>query len=108
MKASPSAATSVPMWLASASSVSEWLSTLPAISTTVNVAVNPRTIAILRGTALPLLTFWDMSIGFGLIIVLGLVAANAFFVAAEFALVSAPKTRPAEMARGRDRKARLG
>lgn len=61
----------------------------------------------MRGTALPLLTFWDMSIGFGLIIVLGLVAANAFFVAAEFALVSARKTRLEEMARDGDRKAML-
>jgi len=48
-----------------------------------------------------------MTIGFGLIIVLGLVAANAFFVAAEFALVSARKTRLEEMARDGDRKAML-
>ena len=53
------------------------------------------------------LTFWDMSLGFGLIIVLGLVAANAFFVAAEFALVSSRKTRLEEMARDGDRKATL-
>ena len=105
--ASPSAATSVPMWLASASSVSEWLSRLPAISTTVKVAVNPSTIAIFRGIAAALLTFCSMTIGFGLIIVLGLVAANAFFVAAEFALVSARKSRLEEMARDGDRKAML-
>ncbi|MGH7524378.1 MAG: hemolysin family protein [Gemmatimonadales bacterium] len=48
-----------------------------------------------------------MSIGFGLIIVLALVAANAFFVAAEFALVSSRKTRLEEMTRDGDRKARL-
>ena len=47
------------------------------------------------------------SIGFGLFAVLILVLANAFFVAAEFALVGARKTRLDELARNGDRKARL-
>ena len=70
--------------------------------------------AILRGMAAPLLTFGDMpptvsppSIGFGLTVVLALVFANAFFVAAEFAIVAARKSRLEEMARDGDRKARL-
>ncbi|HEY4100148.1 MAG TPA: hemolysin family protein [Gemmatimonadales bacterium] len=48
-----------------------------------------------------------MSTGFGVIVVLALVVANAFFVAAEFALVSARKTRLEEMAGGGNRKATL-
>src|SRR5215210_7308055 len=44
---------------------------------------------------------------FGLIAVVVLVLANAFFVAAEFALVGARRTRLDEMARAGDRKARL-
>lgn len=47
------------------------------------------------------------SIGLGLTAVVVLVLANAFFVAAEFALVGARKTRLDEMARTGDRKARL-
>jgi len=43
----------------------------------------------------------------GLVAVLVLVLANAFFVAAEFALVGARRTRLDEMARSGDRKARL-
>jgi len=43
----------------------------------------------------------------GILAVLGLVAANAFFVAAEFALVAARRTRLEEMARAGDRKAML-
>ncbi|HEX7336823.1 MAG TPA: hemolysin family protein [Gemmatimonadales bacterium] len=44
---------------------------------------------------------------FGLFAVVVLVLANAFFVAAEFALVGARRTRLDEMARAGDRKARL-
>src|SRR5215208_7870340 len=44
---------------------------------------------------------------FGLVAVVVLVLANAFFVAAEFALVGARKTRLDEMAKAGDRKARL-
>jgi putative hemolysin len=47
------------------------------------------------------------SIGLGLAAVVVLVLANAFFVAAEFALVGARRTRLDEMARAGDRKARL-
>ena len=47
------------------------------------------------------------STGFGLIAVVILVLANAFFVATEFALVSARKTRLDEMARSGNRKATL-
>jgi CBS domain containing-hemolysin-like protein len=47
------------------------------------------------------------SIGFGLTVVLALVFANAFFVAAEFAIVASRKVRLEEMARDGDRKARL-
>src|SRR5688500_2884022 len=47
------------------------------------------------------------SIGIGLTSVVVLVLANAFFVAAEFALVGARRTRLDEMARGGDGKARL-
>ncbi len=43
----------------------------------------------------------------GLVAVLVLVLANAFFVAAEFALVGARRTQLDEMARSGDRKARL-
>ena len=43
----------------------------------------------------------------GLVAVVVLVLANAFFVAAEFALVGARRTRLDEMGRGGDRKARL-
>ncbi len=43
----------------------------------------------------------------GLLAVLGLVVANAFFVAAEFALVSARRTRLEEMGRNGNRKAML-
>jgi CBS domain containing-hemolysin-like protein len=46
-------------------------------------------------------------IGLGLLAVVVLVLANAFFVAAEFALVGARRTRLDEMARAGDRKARL-
>jgi CBS domain containing-hemolysin-like protein len=46
-------------------------------------------------------------IGLGLVSVVVLVLANAFFVAAEFALVGARRTRLDEMARLGDRKARL-
>jgi CBS domain containing-hemolysin-like protein len=45
--------------------------------------------------------------GIGLLTVVVLVLANAFFVAAEFALVGARKTRLDEFARSGDRKARL-
>jgi len=45
--------------------------------------------------------------GLGIALVVLLVAANAFFVAAEFALVGARTTRLDEMARAGDRKARL-
>jgi CBS domain containing-hemolysin-like protein len=44
---------------------------------------------------------------FGLLAVVVLVLANAFFVSAEFALVGARRTRLDEMARAGDRKARL-
>jgi CBS domain containing-hemolysin-like protein len=44
---------------------------------------------------------------FGLLSVILLVVANAFFVAAEFALVGARRTRLEEMAQAGDRKARL-
>jgi CBS domain containing-hemolysin-like protein len=47
------------------------------------------------------------AIGLGLLAVVVLVLANAFFVAAEFALVGARRTRLDEMARGGDGKARL-
>src|SRR5690348_11023427 len=47
------------------------------------------------------------AIGLGLLSVVVLVLANAFFVAAEFALVSARRTRLDEMASAGDRKARL-
>jgi CBS domain containing-hemolysin-like protein len=47
------------------------------------------------------------SIGFGLLAVIVLVLANAFFVATEFALVSARRTRLEELASTGDRKARL-
>src|SRR4026207_1397399 len=47
------------------------------------------------------------SILLGLVSVVVLVLANAFFVAAEFALVGARRTRLDEMARGGDGKARL-
>src|SRR5580765_605962 len=47
------------------------------------------------------------SIAFGLAAVVVLVLANAFFVATEFALVSARRTRLDEMARAGDGKARL-
>src|ERR1043165_1755664 len=47
------------------------------------------------------------AVGIGLTAVVVLVLANAFFVAAEFALVGARKTRLDEMARSGDRKARL-
>ncbi|MGH7703550.1 MAG: CNNM domain-containing protein, partial [Gemmatimonadales bacterium] len=47
------------------------------------------------------------SILFGLAAVIGLVLANAFFVAAEFALVGARKTRLDEMIQHGDRKAIL-
>lgn len=43
----------------------------------------------------------------GLLAILGLVLANAFFVAAEFALVSSRRTRLEEMVRAGDRKAML-
>jgi CBS domain containing-hemolysin-like protein len=43
----------------------------------------------------------------GLLAVLGLVVANAFFVAAEFSLVSARRTKLEEMGNAGDRKARL-
>ena len=46
-------------------------------------------------------------IGWGLLTVVVLVLANAFFVAAEFALVGARRTRLEEMARAGDTKARL-
>jgi CBS domain containing-hemolysin-like protein len=45
--------------------------------------------------------------GWGLLAILGLVLANAFFVAAEFALVAARRTRLDEMAKAGDRKAML-
>jgi CBS domain containing-hemolysin-like protein len=47
------------------------------------------------------------STAFGLVAVLVLVLANAFFVAAEFALVGARRTRLDELAKAGDRKARL-
>ncbi len=47
------------------------------------------------------------AIGLGLVSVVVLVLANAFFVAAEFALVGARRTRLDEMARAGDGKARL-
>jgi CBS domain containing-hemolysin-like protein len=47
------------------------------------------------------------SIAFGLAAVVVLVLANAFFVATEFALVSARRTRLDELAAAGDRKARL-
>ncbi len=47
------------------------------------------------------------SVGLGLSAVVLLVLANAFFVAAEFALVGARRTRLDELARGGDGKARL-
>lgn len=46
-------------------------------------------------------------IGLGLVLVVVLVLTNAFFVAAEFALVGARRTRLEEMARAGDRKAGL-
>lgn len=57
--------------------------------------------------ALLLLTFGDMSPGLGVVIVLALVFANAFFVAAEFALVSSRETRLEELARDGNGKATL-
>jgi CBS domain containing-hemolysin-like protein len=48
----------------------------------------------------------DLSVALGLLGVVGLVLANAFFVAAEFALVTARKTRIRELAEGGDRLAR--
>ncbi len=48
-----------------------------------------------------------MPVGLGLVSVALLVAANAFFVAAEFALVGARKTRLEEMAQAGDRRAAL-
>src|SRR5215470_10556659 len=45
--------------------------------------------------------------GWGLLAILGLVFANAFFVAAEFSLVAARRTRLDELAREGDRKAML-
>ncbi|HET9275670.1 MAG TPA: hemolysin family protein [Gemmatimonadales bacterium] len=48
-----------------------------------------------------------MPVTLGLVLVVALVAANAFFVAAEFALVGARKTRLDEMARAGDRQAAL-
>ena len=70
--------------------------------------------AIFRGMPVVLLTFGDMpppdsppSVGIGLTVVLALVFANAFFVAAEFSIVAARKSRLEEMARDGDRKARL-
>ena len=47
------------------------------------------------------------SIAVGLLAIVGLVLANAFFVAAEFALVGARRTRLDEMSRAGDRKATL-
>ncbi len=47
------------------------------------------------------------SIGLGLVSVVVLVLLNAFFVASEFALVGARRTRLDELARSGDRKARL-
>jgi CBS domain containing-hemolysin-like protein len=49
----------------------------------------------------------DQPVAAGLLAVLLLVLANSFFVAAEFALVGARRTRLDEMARGGDGKARL-
>ncbi len=49
----------------------------------------------------------ERSVTAGLLAVLVLVLANAFFVAAEFALVGARRTRLDELARGGDAKARL-
>ena len=49
----------------------------------------------------------SIPMGIGLFTVVVLVLANAFFVAAEFALVGARRTRLDEMARTGDRKARL-
>ena len=49
----------------------------------------------------------DQPVAAGLLAVLLLVLANAFFVAAEFALVGARRTRLDELARGGDGKARL-
>ncbi|MGH7584306.1 MAG: hemolysin family protein [Gemmatimonadales bacterium] len=48
-----------------------------------------------------------MSTGAGLLVVITLVLTNAFFVAAEFALVSARRSRLEEMVRDGDRKATL-
>ena len=48
----------------------------------------------------------DLSVGLRLLAVVGLVLANAFFVAAEFALVSARRTRIRELVDGGDRLAR--
>ena len=47
------------------------------------------------------------SIPFGLAAIFGLVLANAFFVATEFALVRSRVTRLDELIRGGDRKATL-
>ncbi|HEY7636257.1 MAG TPA: hemolysin family protein [Gemmatimonadales bacterium] len=47
------------------------------------------------------------SIGFGFAAIVALVLANAFFVAAEFSLVGARKTRLDELSRAGNRKARL-
>lgn len=66
-----------------------------------------------RSEGAGLLTLFDMeatestSVLVGLVGVLALVLANAFFVAAEFALVGARKTRLDEMSRAGDRKATL-
>jgi CBS domain containing-hemolysin-like protein len=49
----------------------------------------------------------SLATGVGLLLVLVLVLANAFFVAAEFALVGARRTRLEELANAGDRKARL-
>jgi len=55
----------------------------------------------------PVMESSQVGIVSGLVGVVVLVLANAFFVAAEFALVGARKTRLDEMARGGDRKATL-
>ena len=49
----------------------------------------------------------SISVIVGLVLIVALVLANAFFVAAEFALVGARKTRLDELARAGDRKATL-
>src|SRR5688500_549135 len=107
------------MWPASARSAREPLSQPPTASTTMKAAVSSSTaksrrlIGRTRGKCKSRLNLTDMEpaqglpIGIGLTAIVVLVLANAFFVAAEFALVGSRRTRLDEMARAGDGKAKL-